>query len=221
MCIGLYERGINFLAIKDVIYKNIKDNFILYFLLVLAFMIGISAGAITINVLNEEQSHSLISFLDSFFKVLSQERIDSFILLKHSMANNFQTIILIWILGITVIGLPIVIFIVVLRGFIVGFTVGFLINELGFKGFAFSMLAILPQNIFVIPGIIALAVFSINFSLKILTSRSKRNIKFSFLSELTSYSISTAILSLLIIVGSLVEAYITPIFMKLLLGYVV
>lgn len=193
----------------------------LYFLLVLALMIGISAGAITINVLNEEQSQGLISFLDSFFKVLSQEKIDSFTLLKHSLANNFQTIVLIWILGITVIGLPIVIFIVVLRGFIVGFTVGFLINELGFKGFTFSMLTILPQNIFVIPGLIALAVLSINFSIKIITSKTKRGTKFSFISELTSYSISTAILSLLIILGSFVEAYITPVFMKLLLGYVV
>lgn len=193
----------------------------LYFLLVLALMIGISAGAITINVLNEEQSQGLISFLDSFFKVLSQEKIDSFTLLKHSLVNNFQTIILVWILGITVIGLPIVIFIVVLRGFIVGFTVGFLINELGFKGFAFSLLTMLPQNIFVIPGLIALAVLSINFSIKIITSKTKRGSNFSFISELTSYSISTAIFSLLIILGSLVEAYITPVFMNLLLGYVV
>ncbi len=184
-------------------------------------MIGISAGAITVNILNEDQSQNLISFLDSFFKVLSQEKIDSFTLLKHSFINNFQTIIIIWILGITVIGLPIIIIIVVLRGFIVGFTVGFLINELGFKGFAFSLLTILPQNIFVIPGLIILAVLSINFSIKIVTSKTKRGSKFSFISELTSYSITTAMISVLIIIGSLVEAYITPIFMRLLLGYVV
>ncbi|MFA5524262.1 MAG: stage II sporulation protein M [Tissierellales bacterium] len=209
------------MIIKDAFYKNIKDNFTLYFLLALALMIGISAGAITVNILNEDQSQNLISFLDSFFKVLSQEKIDSFTLLKHSFINNFQTIIIIWILGITVIGLPIIIIIVVLRGFIVGFTVGFLINELGFKGFAFSLLTILPQNIFVIPGLIILAVLSINFSIKIVTSKTKRGSKFSFISELTSYSITTAMISVLIIIGSLVEAYITPIFMRLLLGYVV
>lgn len=213
--------GYTFLKMKDIVYKNIKDNFILYFLLVLILMVGISAGAITINVLRKEQSQSLISFLNSFFKVLSQEKIENFTLLKHSLVNNLQTIILIWILGITVIGLPIIIFIVALRGFIVGFTVGFLINELGFKGFVFSMLTILPQNIFAIPGIIALAALSINFSKKIVTSKTKPGAKFIFLSEVTKYSISTSFLSLLIIVGSLVEAYVTPIFMKLLLGYVV
>ncbi len=208
------------MKMKDIIYKNIKDNFIQYFLLVLILMIGISAGAITINVLSKDQSQSLISFLNSFFKVLSNEKIESFTLLKHSLVNSLQTIILIWFLGITVIGLPIIIFIVALRGFIVGFTVGFLINELGIKGFAFSMLTILPQNIFAIPGIIALAALSINFSIKIVTSKTKRGAKFSFLSELTRYLISTSIFSLMIIAGSLVEAYVTPIFMKLLLGYV-
>lgn len=209
------------MKMKDIIYKNIKDNFILYFVLVIILMVGISAGAITINVLNGEQSQSLISFLNSFFKVLSQEKIESFALLMQSLANNFQTIVLIWILGITVIGVPVVFFVVALRGFIVGFTVGFLVNELGFKGFAFSMLTILPQNIFAIPGIIALSALSINFSKKLVTSKTKPGAKFSFLSELTRYSINASLFSLLIIMGSLVEAYITPVFMKLLLGYVI
>lgn len=205
---------------KNSIYKNIKDNFILYFLLVLILMVGISAGAITINALGKEQSQNLISFLDSFLKVLSQEKIDSFTLLKHSLINNLQTIILIWILGITVIGLPLIIFIVALRGFIVGFSVGFLINELGFKGFVFSILTILPQNIFVIPGVIALSTLSINFALKIITNKTRPGAKFSFLSELTKYSISASFFSLVIIMGSFVEAYVTPLFMKILLGYV-
>lgn len=207
------------MSIKEVVYRNIKENFILYFLLVIALMIGISAGAITINMLNREQTQSLISFLDSFFKILDQEKIDNINIMKHSFSNNFQTVVSIWVLGITVIGLPLIFVIIVLRGFIVGFTVGFLINELGFKGFSFSMLSILPQNIFIIPGIIALAVLSINFSLKIVTSRTKRGTKFNFASELTRYSVTTAILSILIVIGSIIESYVTPVFMKLFLGY--
>lgn len=200
-----------------MIFKDIKQNFMLYFLLVLALMIGISTGAITINVLNKGQNQSLISFLDSFFQVLNQEKIDSLILLKHSIINNLQTILLVWILGITVIGAPIVFFIVALRGFIVGFTVGFLINELGFKGFIFSLITILPQNIFVIPGIILLSALSINFAKKIITSKRKLGANLNFVSELGRYSLNIAFLSLLFFVGSLVEAYITPIFMRLLL----
>lgn len=204
---------------KELVYKHIKENFIIYFLLIVVLMIGISAGAITIHVLSDEQNENLINFLDSFFNVLSEEKIENFTLLKHSFINNLQTAILIWILGITVIGLPITVIVVAIRGFILGFTVGFLINELGFKGFAFSIFALLPQNIFIIPGIIALSVLSITFSIKVITHKSRYG-NFNFLTELTKYSISTVTLSILIIIGIFVEAYITPIFMKLLIGYI-
>jgi len=208
------------LKIREIVYRHINNNFLLYFLLVLFLMVGISAGAITVNVLDNSQKQEMISFLNSFFKILNQDSVDSFILLKHSLLNNVQTLLLIWLLGIIVLGIPLVIGIVILRGFVIGFTVGFLVNELGFKGFVFSILAILPQNIFVIPGIIIISAISISFSVKIIKNRINRNIRYKFATELVRYSLVTASLSLLLILGSLIEAYITPAFMKLILGYV-
>ena len=208
------------MKIREIVYRHINNNFLLYFLLVLFLMVGISAGAITVNVLDNSQKQEMISFLNSFFKILNQDSVDSFILLKHSLLNNVQTLLLIWLLGIIVLGIPLVIGIVILRGFVIGFTVGFLVNELGFKGFVFSILAILPQNIFVIPGIIIISAISISFSVKIIKNRINRNIRYKFATELVRYSLVTASLSLLLILGSLIEAYITPAFMKLILGYV-
>jgi stage II sporulation protein M len=183
-------------------------------------MIGISAGAITVSVIDNSQKQEMISFLNSFFKILNQNNVDSFILLKHSLLNNVQTLFFIWLLGIIVIGVPLVMGIVMLRGFIIGFTVGFLVNELGFKGFVFSILAILPQNIFVIPGIIIISAISISFSLKTIKNKINRKNRYNFTAELIRYSLITVSLSILLILGSLIEAYITPVFMKLILGYV-
>lgn len=183
-------------------------------------MIGISAGAIMVNVLDNSEKQEMISFLDSFFKVLNQNNIDSFELFKQSLINNIQTLFLVWVLGITVIGIPIVILIVILRGFIIGFTVGFLINELGFKGFLFSSLAILPQNIFVIPGIIIISAFSISFSLRIVINKFSKNKRYRFSTEIIKYSLSVASLFTFLLAGSIIEAYITPTLMKLILGYV-
>jgi stage II sporulation protein M len=208
------------LKIKEFVYKHINNNFLLYFLLVLFLMIGISAGAITVSVIDNSQKQEMISFLNSFFKILNQNNVDSFILLKHSLLNNVQTLFFIWLLGIIVIGVPLVMGIVMLRGFIIGFTVGFLVNELGFKGFVFSILAILPQNIFVIPGIIIISAISISFSLKTIKNKINRKNRYNFTAELIRYSLITVSLSILLILGSLIEAYITPVFMKLILGYV-
>ncbi|MGF7057029.1 stage II sporulation protein M [Brassicibacter mesophilus] len=208
------------MKIKEFVYKHINNNFLLYFLLVLFLMIGISAGAITVSVIDNSQKQEMISFLNSFFKILNQNNVDSFILLKHSLLNNVQTLFFIWLLGIIVIGVPLVMGIVMLRGFIIGFTVGFLVNELGFKGFVFSILAILPQNIFVIPGIIIISAISISFSLKTIKNKINRKNRYNFTAELIRYSLITVSLSILLILGSLIEAYITPVFMKLILGYV-
>lgn len=182
-------------------------------------MIGISTGAITIKVLSLTQKKELISFLDSFFKILNENNISSVALLKQSLLNNLQTVLLIWFLGVIVIGIPIVMGVLVLRGFVVGFTVGFLIESFGFKGFIFAFCAVLPQNIFIIPCLLILSVISIKFSITILKNKFKKTVQYNFVNRLTKYTVSMAMVSIIIIIGSVVEAYITPIFMRLISVY--
>ncbi len=183
-------------------------------------MIGISTGAITIKVLNEGQKDSLIGFLNSFFKILDQDAISSLTLLKQSLLNNIQTIALMWFLGIIVIGLPIVLLILILRGFVIGFTVGFLIEQLGIKGFLFSALAVFPQNIFIIPGLIIISVISMKFSLTMLKNKIKKKVTYNYLNIVLQYTLTILMITVLLCIGSFFEAYITPIFMKLTSGYI-
>lgn len=183
-------------------------------------MVGISSGAITIKVLNQEQKKQIIDFLDSFFRILREEQIDSRIIFRQSLMNNFKTIIMIWFLGVTVIGTPIIVAILILRGFVIGFTVGFLIKELGFNGFIFTLSTIFPQNIFIIPGLLIISVVSICFSMETIKRRRKKKLKISFAKELTNYTLAILLISLIIILGSIVEAFITPVFMHLVSEYV-
>ena len=214
------RRDVLFSKIKEILIKHFQGNFFLYLLVIISLLIGISAGAITINVLDNNQKQEIISFLNSFLRILKDENnIDNFLLLKQSLVNNAKVTILIWILGITVIGIPIVIAIVALRGFIIGFTVGFLFDEFGLKGLIFSLLAILPQNIFVIPGIVILSVFSIKFSITIITRKKIRNGKNGFSKDFFQYTAFTLFIFVLFIISSMLEAYITPSFMKIISGY--
>lgn len=184
-------------------------------------MIGISGGAITIRILDAGQKKELIDFLDSFFRILNEGDINSFTLLKQSILNNFQTVAFIWFSGIIVIGMPVLLAILILRGFIIGFTVGFLIEAVGFKGFLFALFTILPQNIFVIPGLIIISVIGIRFSLVIIKNRFKNQVRRqTFINILTQYTLSITMISILILIGSFIEAYISPIFMRLISGYI-
>lgn len=179
-------------------------------------MIGISSGAITINMIGVEQKKDIIKFLESFFKIISENDVDNAILIKQSLKNNLQTFILLWFLGITIIGIPLIIGLVLIRGFVIGFTVGFIVKELGIKGFVFSVFSILPQNIFFIPWIIASGVCSLMFAIKFIKSKFNKNNKSSFFSETILYTITMSSLFLISLIGTLVESYVTPIFMKLI-----
>lgn len=205
---------------KEFSYRHFQNNFILYLVVVICLLVGISAGAITINVLSYNQKKELISFLDSFFKVLNENNIDSLVLLKQSLVNNLQTIASIWLLGLTVIGIPIIMAVVILRGFVIGFTVGLLFEELGFKGLIFSTFAMLPQNLFIIPGIIIISVTSISFSVMIVKNKMRRIRRNNYFKELLLYSTTILLLSIILIVGSIIEAYVSPVFMKLLSRYI-
>lgn len=205
--------------IRNWLYKHFQNNFIIYFTMTIFLIIGIIIGAITIKILNIEQKSQIIGFFNSFFKMLNNNDVDSFQLLKQSVLSNFKTILIIWITGMVVVGIPAIPIIVILRGFALGFTVGFLVNEFGAKGFLFSLLAVLPQNLFVIPGIISIASIGVGFSINNLKNKNKM-LKNTFFKNILSYSLLILFFSVVIFIGSIVEAYITPIFMKLIIEYI-
>ena len=179
-------------------------------------MVGISSGAITTNMIDVDQKKELVNFLDSFLKVINEKDIDNVILIKESLKNNLQTFALMWFLGATIIGIPLVIGLVILRGFIIGFTVGFIVKELGFKGILFSTIAILPQNIIFIPWIIFSSALSLMFSIRFIKNKFNKSANSNYGNSLISYSVIMGILFIMSIAGTIIEAYITPIFMKLI-----
>ena len=205
---------------KGWLYKHFKDNFLIYFIMFAFLIIGIIIGAISIRVLNSEQKGQVISFFNSFFKLISKDNVESFLLLKESVLNNFKTIFLIWITSFIIIGIPIIPVIILLRGFAIGFTVGFLVNEFKMKGLLFALFSILPQNLFIIPGIISIASIGMVNSLNSIKGKKLRLNYNHKLTSFINYSIIILIFSIIILIGSIVEAYITPIFMKLITDYI-
>lgn len=206
--------------LKNWLYRHFKDNFLVYFTIIVFLIIGIIIGAVSIRILDSDQKGQVIIFFNSFFKLISNDEVDSFLLLKESILNNLKTIFLIWITGIIIIGIPIIPIIILLRGFAIGFTVGFLVNEFGIKGLLFALFSILPQNLFVIPGIISISSIGMVNSLNSIRRKRLQSTYNHKLTNFINYSVIIFIFSIIIMIGSLVEAYITPIFMRLITDYI-
>lgn len=142
--------------ILDNIYRNLKS----YIIVTIVFLIGIIAGVIFINHINDGQKAEISTYINNFVNSLKNNcEINKGQLLKSSLIANLKLALGMWFIGSTVIGLPIVFGIVLYRGFCIGYTISSAITVLGIqKGIIFSLTSVLVQNIIVIPVLLALAV---------------------------------------------------------------
>lgn len=185
--------------------------------MIIMLVIGLSAGAFTVRGLNQEQRNQLINYFNGFFQLYKNQKIEINQLIKISLIENFKLVLILWLLGATIVGIPFICVVIFLKGFIVGFSSGFIVSMLGSKGIVFSLLTLLPKEIIIIPCLITLCVNGINFSLNIIRSKSikhfyKENLKTDFL----AYCIVTMFFSGIVFLAVLLESYTTPIFVRII-----
>ncbi|AUG57835.1 stage II sporulation protein M [Acetivibrio saccincola] len=205
-----------FSKIREVIVNHIKSNINLYFFLFLAFVAGISAGAFTVNGLSPVQKKELNNYLHGFFQLFENQKVDGNEILRLSLIENMRQIAILWGLGVTIIGIPFIYILIGVRGFITGFTSGFIIEYLGLRGVLFSAITILPKELIIIPCLIALGVNGINFSLSIIKNKSNKDEKKNSLKiNFFAYCFVTLTFSTVIFLGIFVESYIIPVFIRM------
>ncbi len=207
------------LKFKRWIFNHFRENFLIYFSVTVLFFIGIVIGSITIKVIEPEKTNNVMLFVNSLFKSIASSEINNISVLKQSLIDNYKAIFMIWITSTIFVGLLLVPLVILFKGFALGFSVGFFVHEYGFKGFLFSILGIFSQNLFIIPGIISISAIGLAFSINSIKKKRNKLRKNRFISEFIDYSLLILLFSILIFVGCLIEAYLTPIFMKFFINY--
>jgi len=85
-------------------------------------------------------------------------------------AAHGRWVLLILVLGLSVVGLPLILIIDFLKGVIIGFTIGYLVGQFSWKGLFLAVVSIVPHNLIVIPVILVSSVAAISFSLYLIRS---------------------------------------------------
>lgn len=194
--------------VKLNLKSYLKSNYIVFILVVFFFVMGIFFGSIGVNSLKGSQLLNLQNFVDMGLKGM-ESNFDSQITAKYAMIRNLETLLKIWFLGLTVIGLPLVLIILFSRGFILGFTIGFLVKNKAMKGLGLVLLTIFPQNILYIPALILAAILAINFCIFLV--RGNKNESRSMIMNFIRYSLIMGILIFAMIGAGLIEGYLTPV----------
>ena len=145
----------------NIIKRHIENNLKQYFVISVLFIIGVTIGVMVVNNAQLQTKEQIGATITSFINKLNDEscQIDYIGLLKNILTNHIIFTILLWFLGCSVIGIPIVYLLITYRGFSLGYTISSIILVLGTgKGILFSLSTLLLQNLLIIPATMAIAV---------------------------------------------------------------
>ena len=191
--------------LKNAMLENVIKYFKEYLIVTICFIIGVVAGVIFINNLSVNQSNEITTYVNSFIDTLkSGVSLDYLELLKNSIIQNTILVLVLWFVGATFIGMPLIFAIILCRGFCLGYTVSAIVHILGTsKGIIFVLTTVFLQNIIFIPAIIALSVSGIRLYQTVMKNRNSESIKFAIL----KHSIFSFIILIMLVFSSIIEVF--------------
>lgn len=192
-----------------------KEKNILIFILI-TFFLGLILGSLFINFITEDDKKLLVEQLELFFSNVKNLTKDVFGIKVFSgeILNNEFQLFIIFVLGISMIGLPVVIIIMFFKGFMLGTTLATIILKYQFKGIIGSFLYVFPCYIFNIIIYIFISFFAVHASIKFLKALLKKN-NLNFKSFFGRYLLSFIISMFFMFIVCLLDAYLTPVLLKL------
>lgn len=149
--------------VKNKLYEQKK----IYLSIIITITLGIVCG-IVYNLILSKSDHTLITNqLNIFFDAIKKNDINYIPMLINSLIGNLSLVILIWFLGISIIGLPLIYILCFGKGFLLSFSIISILTTYKFKGIILAVCYLIPGPIVLLLYLIFLGFSSAFFSKKI------------------------------------------------------
>lgn len=187
--------------------KNIlKINKSLFIFLLVIVIIGIISGSVLSLLLNSDDQKLVTEYLGNFFNNISH--LDKNNTLINTLIMTLGFSILIYLLGISVIGFIIILFMLFGKAFILGFSIASIIKCFKLKGVLYAFIYIFPHHIVNLIIYILLSAFALIVSFKIIINLYKnKKIDFSFIKK---YNYVLLISLIILFIMTIYEVYFMP-----------
>lgn len=197
---------------------SLRRHWLVYLIVLLVFALGVTAGFAGVRTLPAEQTEELLWELDYFLQQADMLEMDSAQVARDVLYYGVILIAAIYLLGLTVIGVPVIMAILFIRGFALGFAIEFLTREKSIQGAILTLAAILPHNILMVPALLLAGAASLSFAW--LLVKRFYNSKIVVWPSFVAYSGIMVFVMACFAGAGLVEVYLTPLFIKLAANYV-
>lgn len=198
--------------------KKTKNNILkqkkLYLFLIGLMVTGLIAGILFWFVISKEDKLLVTKNLTDFFSCIKEgNSINYGASLLNSVVTSLIYVVLIWLLGISIIGLPIILVMMAIKSFIVGFSIVSIISSYGLKGIVGAFVYVFPHQIVFLLLLILLGFYASAFCIKLF--------KYLFLKQMINFKeamrkylkiLGISCLSVLVI--SLFETFISTYLIK-------
>ncbi|MBP3284795.1 MAG: stage II sporulation protein M [Clostridia bacterium] len=190
----------------------------LYICLIILFLLGIVVGAVHSGFVKDENLIESFRYITDFMTALKTKKIDVDILLREFLWNNLKPGFLLWLLGLVILGIPLIFIYIAFEGYSLGFAFALVIKGLGgSKGTLLISLAVLPQEMIIIPVLLTLAVNSILFA-RAIWQKKERNTNIKF--DIYRYIFLFIAGMVMLVAISMIQTYLQMPLVKNLIGYI-
>lgn len=180
--------------------------------IILILIFGVIIGTVFANFFREEFFYDLKTLTSINLSSMNKIDINYGVLLKYVLVKNFKPYLLIWILNITILGIPFMILFILYSGFFAGFMVSIFTINYGLKGILLFLAYLFPQYLIYIPVFIitlwrGYTLYNENLNYKNINNKGNNH---SFWDKFIMFFM----LALFLIIGSVVETYVNTYIVK-------
>lgn len=198
---------------------NIKNTKLInqkrrYMIVIIMTLIGIIIGLAFPYFLSADNELLLKNSVVNYFESIDKNNYNTFIAIKNASFLNISIPLIIWFLGLSVLGAIFIIPILCYKGFILGFSFSSIVYIYKIKGILGAFLYVFPNLILALIVYILLSFYAIGFSFKLFRYLFMKD-KLELNLYMNKYFRILAVSLIILILLSLYEVYLLPILLKL------
>lgn len=200
---------------RIVLLKEIKKNKYKYMFLITIILIGFIMGIIFSNILSYNDHQQISEVLKKYFLGIKNNQDINYL---NNFINNFSVnylyMLAIWIFGLSIIGIILNPFILYLKSFIIGLSVGVIISTYGLIGIIGVILYIFPHVLINLIIYLLLSFYGIKLSINLFKVLFlKKN--FNSSEFMHKYLVILGLSALILLITTLYETFLADFVMKL------
>ena len=172
---------------------------------VILFLLSIVIGVFFANIFRDSYAEQMMQYENIIFPDISSGSINQLDLFQFIIVKNFKEFAIFWVLCITILGIPYMVFKIISFGFTSGFFISAITMQYGIKGLLLVLVYVFPHGLVYLP--IALLSLYKGFLLCSSIYHDKRNRMNGMTSIIKSQLLLIFFLSIALFVGSFLEAF--------------